>query len=465
MATTTKKAASADVATHVTRPTGYDTDLTYYATRYKQGGRTVYSVDWSPKQVISTIKRPDPDAENPGNRKIRPQHAVDFANYFRQNDNWVIPNLILRVSKYFTFDPITEVDGTEFGIITIPRRAIDDIHILDGQHRCLGMFIADERIAQDIDKAQQLLSAARRQRTSTKEFEARLKSLEHQRARLDSERVSLQIFVEPDPIAFRQMFFDIADNALGITASVRTRFDNRKVVNRSIESVLEHPLLRGRVDQNYDRVSGKSPYILAVKHVSEITKASTVGFSGRVSLRQEQELKEAAVASRAKGYFDLLVNAFPQFQSLMTGSISPETLRKTSLLGSVMMMRILAGVRWELVANHGFNDALVLAFFEKLAPHMTAPVHENSVWITQIKEEGAFFPGSVSPGSRRQDSVNVLNAIVEWAILKPEWLDQAPLPAPDDTELDLDELDEEQADAILRPETARARRERAEKQE
>jgi hypothetical protein len=407
--------------------TGYLLDLTYYATRYKQGGRTVYSVDWSPKQVIATMKRPDPETVNPGNRRIRLQHAIDFANYFRQNDRWVIPGIVLRIASYFTFDPIDEVGGAEFGVITVPRRVIDDIHILDGQHRVLGMFIADERIEQDIDKVQRSLAASRRQGTTTKELEAQLRNLESQRDRLASERVSLQIYVEPDPVAFRQMFFDIADNALGITASVRARFDNRKVVNRAIEAVLEHPLLHGRVDNDYDRVSGASPYVLAVKHVAEITKASTVGFSGRVSLRQEQELQETHVANRAKGYFDLLVSAFPQFQSLTVGSITAEALRKTSLLGSVMMLRILAGVRWELVSNHAFNDGLVLAFFEKLAPHMDAPLHENSIWMQHIGAP-AFNVGFVSPGSRRQDSVIVLNALVEWAILKPDWLDEPPQP-------------------------------------
>ena len=38
--------------------------------------------------------------------------------------------------------------------------------------------------------------------------------------------------VEDDSTAYKQMFFDIADNALGITSSVRARFDSRKVVNR-----------------------------------------------------------------------------------------------------------------------------------------------------------------------------------------------------------------------------------------
>ena len=67
-----------------------------------------------------------------------------------------------------------------------------------------------------------------------------MKTLNDQRARFDRERTSLQIFIEDDQAAYKQMFFDIADNALGITSSVRARFDSRKVVNRSLEDVMKH---------------------------------------------------------------------------------------------------------------------------------------------------------------------------------------------------------------------------------
>lgn len=71
---------------------------------------------------------------------------------------------------------------------------------------------------------------------------------------MDKERISLQVFVEDDGVAYKQMFFDIADNTLGITSSVRARFDNRKIVNRCVEDVIRYALLAGRVDLEQDRL-------------------------------------------------------------------------------------------------------------------------------------------------------------------------------------------------------------------
>lgn len=39
---------------------GYDTEDRYFATRYKQGGRTVYNIDLSMANVAATLPTPDP---------------------------------------------------------------------------------------------------------------------------------------------------------------------------------------------------------------------------------------------------------------------------------------------------------------------------------------------------------------------------------------------------------------------
>jgi hypothetical protein len=259
------------IALPAAQVTGYDTDIRFYSTRYKQGGRTVYALDLSLAEIAALIPAPDPDRPTPGNRAIRPAHAAEFGKYVREHEHWVAPGLILRAPAMFHFEILTEIGGTQFGVISFPRLALMDIHILDGQHRILGIHLAVLGIADDLDKARSTLASARRvdpKGRAVADTNKRISALNAQRERLAKERITMQIFVEENMIAYRQMFFDIADNALGITSSVKARFDNRKVVNRALEAVMEHPLLTGRVDPEGDRVGRGSPYLMGAKHVA-----------------------------------------------------------------------------------------------------------------------------------------------------------------------------------------------------
>ncbi|MCA1702772.1 MAG: hypothetical protein LC808_05675 [Actinobacteria bacterium] len=165
--------------------------------------------------------------------------------------------------------------------------------------------------------------------------------MEHQRARLDRERISIQIMVEDDSMAYKQMFFDIADNALGITSSVRARFDSRKVVNRSLEGVMKHSLLVGRVDMEQDRIGSNNPNLLGAKHVADIVRSVAVGVDGRVGRRLEDELREDALVELTNGFLDAIVDGFPDLGRVADGNVTPEELRRVSLLGSTSMLRVL----------------------------------------------------------------------------------------------------------------------------
>lgn len=443
------------------KPTGYDTDITLFATRYKQGGRTVYGLDLSPEQIVNFIPAPDPSVKTPGNREIRPKHASSFARYFREQAQWVVPGMILRTAAPFQFEVQVKVAGTEFGILTFPRMNLLDLYILDGQHRILGFHMAFQQIGADLDKARSQKATARKvdpDSVAVAMAEDQIAELETQRKRLSNERVSLEIFVVQDPAEYKQMFFDVADNALGITSSVKSRFDNRRVVNRSLEMVMEHPLLDGRVDQEADRIGKGSPYLLGAKHVAEIIRSVRVGLLGRVSRVQDKTWSETDLAVHAKEFIDILVAAFPPLKAVELGQILPDGLRKTSMLGSPTMLRILAGAYHELVSDlHHFTPEMVGEFFaSKLAPHMEAPVYPGSIWLDKFPV--VFTDGSGNPGGRRQDLSFVKDAIVDWAIEKPDFLDAPPKPRPEpEPEIPIEEMTEEQLDAELRPEIAKAK--------
>jgi hypothetical protein len=319
--------------------------------------------------------------------------------------------------------PARSPAGTQFGVLGVPRLARADVRILDGQHRILGIHRALSGIAEDLEKQRDPLAKAKKQSAEPavlKSLKDAIDRLEDQRRRLDQERISIQIVIEDDQTAYKQMFFDIADNALGITSAVRTRFDNRKVVNRAVEPMLAHALLNGRVDLEQDRISASNPNLLGARHVGDLIRTVAVGIDGRVGKRLEDELREDALVEETSRFFDTLLESFPSLAQVADGELAPEELRKTSLLGASTMLRVLAGTYYELRRN-GFDEDTLVAFFTTLNPHTTAPVTEESIWVTKVPGE-IFTPGASAPRSRRQDLRQLTDTIASWATTSPEWL-------------------------------------------
>jgi len=411
--------------------TGYDPAVRFYATRYKQGGRTVFSLDLALTQIAGLLPAPNPANPTEGNRRIKESHARAFGDYVRSKSDWVAPALVLRAPHIFDFDVRESIGGTEFGVISFPRLASTDLRILDGQHRILGVHLAIQGIADELEKARSGLSAARRNEAEPEvlqQLQEKIDRLTEQRERFDRERTSLQIFLEDDQVAYKQMFFDIADNALGITSSVRARFDSRKVVHRSLEDVMKHALLRGRVDPEQDRIGRNNPNLMGAKHVAEIIRTLAVGIEGRIGRRLEDELREDALVQKTNDFLDSLIAAFPPLEAVVDGEMTPDELRKTSLLGSTVMHRVLAGVYVELVDRHKLDDEDVTEFFRKLAPHMHGAVTEDSIWVTKVGDD-VFSQGALAPRSRRQDLRSLRDTMVTWATTDPPWLNAPQLVA------------------------------------
>lgn len=399
--------------------TGYDSHDRYFASRYIQGGRVVYSIDLSLAAVAALLPRPDPDRPTPGNRRVKLAHAQGFATYLRESEDWVAPALILRSPDIFKFEEKLEVAGTHFGVVSLPKLARTDLRILDGQHRILGIYIAVEDIARELEEQRNLLSVAKRNgdTTAAREFEKEITKLERQRERLGVERITVQIVLEDDQDAYEQMFVDIADNALGISSAIRARFDSRKIVNRCLEDVLRHALLKDKVDMYQDRVGGQSPYLMGAKHVADIIRTVAVGVGGRIGRRQEEEFHESALVEATNDFLDILVSAFTELDMVADGSMRPEDLRKQSLLGSATMLRVLAGVFHEL--RKDVDDEEIETFFSRMSGVMEAPVVSDSPWF----ETGVFSEGAMAPKASGGDMKILLKNIVHWHRGNPDWLE------------------------------------------
>lgn len=414
-----------------TIPTGYDPNVRFYATRYHQGGRVVFSLDLSLTQIADLLPKPDPSNPTEGNRQVNESHARAFGDYVRRTPDWVAPALVLRAPDIFEFEVQTEISGTQFGIISFPQMARTDLRILDGQHRTLGIHLAISGISSDLEKVRNLLAAAKKTDSEPAVLDmlqAEVDGLNGQRARLARDRTSVQIFIEDDQTAYKQMFFDIAENALGITSSVKARFDSRKVVNRALDGVMKHSLFKGRVDLEQDRMGSNNPNIVGAKQVAEIIRTIAVGIDGRVGRRLEEELDEGELVERTNNFLDALLSAYPPLAAVADGDTAPSELRATSLLGSTVMLRILAGVYAELtdpnplLGIEEMDPDDVVEYFQKLAPAMAGPVAEDSIWVKHIPNS-VFTAGSMSPRSRRQDLRTLRDAMVGWAVMKPDWLE------------------------------------------
>jgi hypothetical protein len=404
---------------------GYATHDEFYASRYQQGLRKIYGIDLTPAEVAAYLPKPDPERPTEGNRRVRKAHAAAFATYLREHETWICPALLLRAPEIFDYDVIETVGETDFGKLGIPRLARTDIRILDGQHRILGIHLALEEIATELEAERDAKSTSKKNGSpaaAIKQHEEKIKELERQRKRLNTERISVQVVIEDSMPAFKQMFVDIAENALGISSSIRTRFDSRKIVNRCVEPVAKHALLEKRVDEEKDRIGASNPNLVGAKHVAEIVRTVTVGIGGRISRRQEEELREDALIEKTNDFLDVLVDGFPQLADVADGKLDPGELRKTNLIGATSMLRVIAGVYFEL-KEAGWDDEDIADFFKKLSSQMGGPLSKGSEWVTEVPGE-IFSVGALAPRSRRQDLKSLVDTITAWAKKQPKWLEK-----------------------------------------
>lgn len=400
-------------------PSGYAVTDDYFATMIEQGGRTVFTVDLSIPQLVATVPKPDASAPIEGNRRIDPVRAKAFAHYVKARSRWVCPPIILRApSGEFVWTPkVLHATGTQFGTLSIPRLSRTMLFILDGQHRILGFHMLWEDINDEIIKAKSRAARTRNEGDIdiANATAARVRQLTKDRDRLAEERVQVQIMITDDPRDFKQVFYDIADHAKGISGAVKVRFDTTKVVNRALDTVLGHPLLAGRVETESDRITG--PNLLGAKHVSDIIRALQVGATGRITRRLEDELDEKRVINDSLDFFSMLCTAFPELSAIRDGNLLPADLRKASLLGSSTFLRVLAGTTHNLI-ERGVDPVDIIEYFALLRTLLQVPItHESPLLMT-----GCFQPGTSAPSARMGDIAKLEATLTQWAADTPSFL-------------------------------------------
>lgn len=385
---------------------------TYLAIRSSQGGRTVYSIRIPLLDLDKILPVPDPNESDPDNRKVNSSHAKDFGSYITNNSTWVAPTLLARDNGGCVFHALDGSDG-ELGYLDIPwsSGAFGALSTIDGQHRILGTQLELRRLTEEVNKVERELERARSEQRKAN-LQQKLEASRIGLDRLKEESIGLDIYVEPDSVSARQMFVDVADNAKGISTALRARFDGSKIVNRTLDRVIDHALLRNRVDLEQDRMTRNSVNLLGAKHVADLTKAVAVGVSGRVSKRRESELFDEAVVESVHGFLDAISTAFTELAAVTDATRTPQELRGNSLLGSIGMLRALAGV-YRALREKDVTDDDITAFFGTLDPHMGAPVTEGGLW-RRSEAHRDFEPQASAPIMRTQNLQHLVSVITSW---------------------------------------------------
>lgn len=396
---------------------------TYLAIMTKQGGRTVYTTRVPLLDLSTILPVPDPNKVDKDNRKVDRLHAKQFGEYLDTKQEWVAPALLARDSGGCIFEQV-DAEGA-VGYLTVPwaTGGISPLRTIDGQHRVLGVAIEKQRITDAISSVERDM-ARKVNADKAAKLEAERARLIGQMKRLKTEYVGLDIYLEPDPIKAQQMFVDVADNAKGISSAVRARFDNYKVANRTLSDVIDHPLLKGKVDPEQDRMTLKNPNLMGAKHVADITRAVIAGAGGRISKKAEKTLTDGEVIEQVKDFLDVISNAFTDLAAVTEEATEAERkqdeitrsqmLRRSSLLGSVGMLRVLGGVFHELRAMESPAELDDIAdFFKRLDRHMVAPIAEGSVWRTTEANKD-FELNATAPIMRTQNIVHLVEVITGW---------------------------------------------------
>jgi hypothetical protein len=123
-------------------------------------------------------------------------------------------------------------------------------------------------------------------------------------------------------------------------------------------------------------------------------------------------------------FLDVISNAFkglavvteddPEANHQPGDLTAAQELRRSSLLGSVGMLRVLGGVFHELRPDDNpaeLDD--ITEFFKTLDRHMEAPVSEDSIWRTS-DASADFEPNASAPIMRTQNIVHLVKLIIGW---------------------------------------------------
>lgn len=430
---------------------GYTTTYDFWGTRFNQLGLDEISLHVTVDQITSGfIQRPDPNVRLSTNRAIKAAHAEGFANYLIRGaedatGKWsvIVPALSLFTSPLavdFESDPKFEAGEVKFGVVRVEKT--QPVKIWDGQHRSLGAYIAVDRLNKRMSDALNNKAKAEEAGDLEKAAEFEAEALRHRdvRRRLGSIVIPVSIALETNETRIASFFADVADNAKGINATALARLDQRNVFNRVANAIFDAEgdwtLLQGLIDDDNAYVTQTNPNWTTYRDVAAVAQTAWLGYGARWTENKEESFlakQESEILANAQDFYEVLTEAFPEIDDVLSGTIEPRDLRSggshTSLLASSTTIKALAsawydlryGHRWAKVGgrivSQGFSNAewdreAVAQAFKKL-PSMDAGSDKvlNRFWKNLSVIEAPYAAPTARAGNIRVMSM----AIVEHA--------------------------------------------------
>ena len=402
-------------------PTGYDDFESYWAVEYHQGGRQTFEVNLTLSSIPRFVTAPDPNRPIEGNRRVDVRHARGIAEYVRTRANGLIPTIVLRCpSGTLDFVANPEVragGGVRFGALRIPKSKIQDLHIVDGQHRILGLEIATRELGEErLSLKSQIVDAQEAGNVPVKkELEEQLAIIEDQLSRISRERVTVQIVVVDSIKEFKQIFVDMNDTAKGVKLSQVIEFDSSNPLYQASIKLSEHRLFAGRTEREKNTVGDNSPDLVSLANLFQFVRAASFGISGRISDARMKEISRdvTPLVRVAHASVDRLIEAFPMLEDIATGGVSPAEAREESPLARANTMRVLIGADSALMTI-GVDAADIPAFYMQLSEELSGPFTRSN---RLHQASGSAFPlDAMAPGSRNQNLKDAVNVIVGFCI-------------------------------------------------
>lgn len=398
-------------------PTGYDEYESYWAIEYHQGGRQTFEVNLPLSSVPRFVAAPDPNRPVEGNRRVDVRHAANIAQYICDRDDGLIPTIVLRCpSRTMEFEPNDDVragGAVRFGTLRIPKSKAQDLHIVDGQHRVLGLEMATKDLSDRRLKLKSDIAEAQdgQNMILVEQYRKELAMVEEKFARIARERVTLQIIVVDSVKEFKQIFVDVNDNAKGVKASVVIRFDSTNPTYQATVKLADHRLFANRVETEKNIVGDNSDQLVSLANISQFVRAASFGISGRISRAREKELRKdnGPLVKAATDAIDRMLLAFPLLESVASGTVAPADARRKSPLARANTMRVLIAADWAL-RELGVQEAQIQWQLSGLADELAGPFSKGN---RLHQASGNAFPlDAMAPGSRNQDLKDAVATIL-----------------------------------------------------
>jgi hypothetical protein len=409
---------------------GYSATKELAAQSVTRGGKTVYIISLPIVLVPAHLPVPDPSKPIELNRAVKKSHAEEFGKYWLTSpDSWTVPPLLVDTAQSLKFEEsFNIVNGPKIGKVQIPDYSNQILRILDGQHRILGWAMVREQLLRDEQIQSNLLIEARKSGTALEQkvIQDKLDTIRLGLQRMQNEQVTLEVITGVSDVEHKTFFVTVADNALGINASERTRMDEINMASRVAKQLADQvALLNDRVELRKASAGKKSKDLLSLANLRDIVRHVCFGIKGKVTLRREQEVSDALALELSMRFFEALTSAVPAFANIQERTYLPKDLKDESLLGSVTTIRCLAGSYHELAISRAKSGQLSwnreghAQFVEMLTDaakkmRITATSDGKSI-AKSWAETGCFNTGEVAPRSRAQDLRNLSALFTLWA--------------------------------------------------